>query len=334
MKSKKVKFFKRVKDAIMNFDEYIGIAEEKVSVAIKYIIKLALIFTLIITIALTVKLVQIANEVIASFENEAPEFSFKNNELVIEGATQKIVKGDESCYFGLIVDTQNENLNDVDEEGDYQRIIGVLKNKIVIRDVEGVETTATYEDLSKNYDLNSFNKQTVVKFLSGNNMIKIYAIFVVVIFMYFFIAYLIQFLLDILLLSVVGYLLSKIVGLKLNYKSIFNISSYAITLSIVLYEIYIIVNLFTGFTIKYFEIAYNAIAYIYIITAMLTIKSDLIKQQIEVGKIVEEQKKIREEKRQEEEEKQKEKKEEKPKKEKKEKKENKGAEGEPQGNQA
>ena len=334
MKSKKVKFFKRVKDAIMNFDEYIGIAEEKVSVAIKYIIKLALIFTLIITIALTVKLVQIANEVIASFENEAPEFSFKNNELVIEGATQKIVKGDESGYFGLIVDTQNENLNDVDEEGDYQRIIGVLKNKIVIRDVEGVETTATYEDLSKNYDLNSFNKQTVVKFLSGNNMIKIYAIFVVVIFMYFFIAYLIQFLLDILLLSVVGYLLSKIVGLKLNYKSIFNISSYAITLSIVLYEIYIIVNLFTGFTIKYFEIAYNAIAYIYIITAMLTIKSDLIKQQIEVGKIVEEQKKIREEKRQEEEEKQKEKKEEKPKKEKKEKKENKGAEGEPQGNQA
>ena len=31
------------------------------------------------------------------------------------------------------------------------------------------------------------------------------------------------------------------------------------------------------------------------ITAMLIIKSDLIKQQIEVGKIIEEQKKVREE---------------------------------------
>ena len=69
-------------------------------------------------------------------------------------------------------------------------------------------------------------------------MIKIYAIFAVIAFIYFYMVYLIQFFLDILLLSIVGYLLSKIVGVKLKYKSIFNIGSYAITLSIILYLIY------------------------------------------------------------------------------------------------
>ncbi len=126
-------------------------------------------------------------------------------------------------------------------------------------------------------------------------MTKIYAIFAITSFVYFYLVYLIQILLDILLLSVVGYLLNKIVAVKLKYKSVFNISVYALTLSIILYMIYIIANIFAGFTIKYFEIAYNAIAYIYVITAMMMIRSDLIKQQIEVGKIVEEQKKIQEE---------------------------------------
>ena len=141
MKTKKVSFFKRIKDAVINFDEYLNFLEEKLSVAIKYIIKLALILTFIITIALTVKIVQEANNLIISFQNEAPEFSFQNNELVIEGENQKILKGDESGYFGLIVDTQNESLSNVEETADYQRVIGVLKDKIVVRDVEGVEVS-------------------------------------------------------------------------------------------------------------------------------------------------------------------------------------------------
>lgn len=333
MKTKKVSFFKRIKDSVINFDEYLNFTEEKLSVAIKYIIKLALIFTFIITIALTVKIIQEANNLTISFQNEAPEFNFQNNELVIEGDNQKIVKGDESGYFGFIVDAQKENLQDVEERANYQRVIALLKNKIVIKDVEGIETSMSYEQLSNDYDLSNLNKSSIIQFLSENST-KIYAIFAVIAFVYFFIAYLIQFLIDILLLSVVGYLISKIVGLKLKYKAIFNISSYAITLSVILYGIYMIVNLFTGFTIKYFEMAYNLIAYIYIITAMLTIKSDLIKQQIEVGKIVEEQKKVREEKEQKEKNNKKDKKPKEDKKDKKEKKEDNKEEGTPEGNQA
>lgn len=331
METKKVSFFKRAKDAIINFDEYLSFTEEKLSVAIKYILKLVLIFTFIITIALTIKIVQEVNIAIVNFQNETPEFGFENNELIIEGDTQRIIKGDESGYFGFIVDAQNEELSHVEETADYQRVIAVLKDKIVIKNVDGVEASLTYEEIAQDYDLSNVNKNSMIQFLSGSNMIKIYAIFALIVFVYFFVVYLVQFLIDILLLSVVGYLLAKIVGVNFKYKSIFKMSVYAITLSIILYLIYMVVNLFTGFTVKYFEIAYNTIAYIYIITAMLTIKTDLIKQQIEVGKIVEEQKKINEEKKHKEENNEEDKKD---KKEKKEKKEEKQEEGTPEGNQA
>lgn len=108
-------------------------------------------------------------------------------------------------------------------------------------------------------------------------------------------------------------------------------SVYALTLSVVLYMIYIVINLFTSFTIKYFEIAYNAISYVYILTAMLMIRSDSIKQQMEVEKIVEEQNKIREENK---EEKKEEKQKEDQPKEKDNKKKEKPENGTPEGNEA
>ncbi len=300
METKKIPFFVRLKRAVVNFDEYKTFAEEKTSTAIKYVLKLVLIFSFIITLALTYKIINVANGLIVDFQKEFPDFSFQNNILVMDGENNKVVKGDENGYFGVIVDSEKENLNDVSELGDYQRVIALLKDKIIIKDADNVQTSITYEQLSQNYDLNSINKESILNFCYGNNMTKIYAIFGIIAFVYLYIAYLIQFLLDTLLLSIVGYLFSKIIGVKLRYKSVFNMSVYALTLSIILYMLYIIINLFTGFTVKYFEIAYNAIAYIYIITAMMMIKSDLIKQQIEVGKIVEEQKKIREEKKEEE----------------------------------
>ena len=330
METKKVTFFKRVKDAIINFDEYIKFSEEKVSIAIKYIFKLAFIFTIIITIAVTVEIVKEAKGLITSFENEAPDFYFKNAILEIEDDNKKIVKGDENGYIGFIVDSEKENLRDVQESANYQRTIGLLKDKIVVKDVEGIEASLTYEQLGSKYDLNNINKNSVLQFLHSNNMTKIYIIFSAITFIYFFMAYLLQLFLDILVLSILAYLISKIIGIKFKYKSIFNISTYAITLSAILYLLYMVINLYTGFTIKYFEMAYNGIAYIYVVTVMLMMKSDLIKQQIEVGKIVEEQKKVREEKKKEEQED----KEEKPKKEKKENKEEKQEEGTPEGNQA
>ena len=296
MEKKKKPFFINVKNAIVNFDEYKIFSEEKTSLAIKYFFKLLLIFVLIFTIALICRIINISNNFISDFKNECPEFSFNNYVLEIKGDNKKIVKGDDSGYFGLIIDSQNDNLSDVKESSNYQRVIGILKDKVVIKNVDGVESFQDYKQLNERYDISNLNKSKVLDFFSRNNLTKIYTIIGIVFFIYLFVVYLIEFMLDILMLSVVGYLFSRIVRIKLKYKSLFNLSVYSLTLSILLYLIYIIANLFTGFTIRYFEVAYHAISYIYIVTAILMIRSDLVKQQIEVSKIVKEQKKIREEK--------------------------------------
>lgn len=336
MKQKKMGFFKRIKNAIINFDEYKTFAEEKIGITIKYILKIAFVFSLIVSFALTYRVTKEIDNAIQIYKEEYPEFRFENNTLIIDNENKQFIKGDESGYFGILIDSEKENINEIQEISNYQVIVAVLKDKMVIKNANGIENSITYEQLSNSYDINRINKEELLRVITSNEMAEIYSSFIAVSLIYLYLAYLIQILLDILLLSVVGYLLSKIVGVKFKYKSIFNMSAYAMTLSILLYMIYIVVNILTGFTIKYFEIAYNAIAYIYIITAMLMIKSDLIKQQIEVGKIVEEQKKIREEKQKEESNKEAKKEDkEKNEKEKKEKdRENNKEDAQPEGNQA
>lgn len=300
MEQRKMNFFKRVKNAVTNFDEYKNFSEEKVSIAVKYLLKVVLIFTIAITIALSIKLVEETNKAIQIFKNEFPEFKFENNTLILEGDNKQFIKGHETGLFGIIVDSEKENLSEIEQANEYETVIALLKNKIIIKNVSNIESAITYEQISQKYDLTNLNKQSVIDIVSSNLMTKIYIIAISVALLYLFIICFMKILIDVLLLSLIGFLLSKIVGVKLSYKSVFSMSVYALTLSIILYLVYIVVNLFTGFEIIYFDVAYDAIAYIYIITAMLMIKSDLVKQQIEVGKIVEEQKKIREEKEQEE----------------------------------
>lgn len=165
METKKIPFFVRLKKAIFNFDEYRTFSEEKISFAIKYILKLVLIFTFIIAIALTWKVVQEADILINDFKNECPNFSFQDGVLKLE-ENKRIIKGDETGYFGFIVDSEKESLSDIQESGNYQRVIGILKDKIVIKNVDNIETSASYEQLNQKYDLNNINKEYILQFLS------------------------------------------------------------------------------------------------------------------------------------------------------------------------
>ena len=102
---------------------------------------------------------------------------------------------------------------------------------------------------------------------------------------------------------------------------------YSITISTTLQLIYIIVKTFTGFNVKYFDLMHTAISFICLTAAIFMIKSDVIKQQIELMKVMEIKKKEQEEEKEENEEKRKEEKsEEEEKREEKESKENKNTE--------
>lgn len=74
----------------------------------------------------------------------------------------------------------------------------------------------------------------------------------------------------------------------MNYKALFNMSIYALTLSIILRLIYILLTTLTDFEVKYFDIMYMAVSYISLAAAIFLIKSDIIKQHLELMKIIEE----------------------------------------------
>ena len=95
-----------------------------------------------------------------------------------------------------------------------------------------------------------------------------------------FISFFIATLLDVLVLSIFGRFTSIIAKIKMNYKAIFNMSIYALTLSIILKTIYEAVTMITGFQMKYFDVMYIAVAYITLAAAIFLIKSDVIKQHL------------------------------------------------------
>ena len=71
----------------------------------------------------------------------------------------------------------------------------------------------------------------------------------------------------------------------MKYSKLFTLSIYASTLSVILTVIYTMLNAFAGVYIDMFDYLSILIAYIYITAVIYMIRSDLIKQQIELIRI-------------------------------------------------
>lgn len=95
-------------------------------------------------------------------------------------------------------------------------------------------------------------------------------------------------LLDVIMISGFGLITCFIAKIKINYKALFNMSIYSLTLPIFLRVIYYFITMLTNFTIKYFSTMYIAISYISLAAAIFLIKSNIIKQHLELIKIIEE----------------------------------------------
>ena len=67
-----------------------------------------------------------------------------------------------------------------------------------------------------------------------------------------------------------------------KYGALYSLSISAITLSVILNAIYLIVNMFTGFVIPYFQIMYTLISYVYLIAALLIMRSEIIKKKVQI----------------------------------------------------
>lgn len=122
-----------------------------------------------------------------------------------------------------------------------------------------------------------------------------YDIFIIVLFFSILTVYFCSTFIDAVILGVLGIIVGRILRMKINYKATFNIGIYSLTLPVILQLIYLTINLLTGFEVKYFQWMYATISYIYVVVALLMIKTEFINQQMELIKIQMEQEKIKQE---------------------------------------
>lgn len=166
-----------------------------------------------------------------------------------------------------------KNVAEFDEELNFsEKTASVLTSKVNKEKIKNLETIT--ESLKK-------EKSEILLFYMGS------AFFTILIF---------DTMLNVFTLSIFGIFTCFFAKIKMNYKALFNMSIYAFTLSIILRTIYFAITTLTDYKIKYFDVMYIAIAYISLTAAIFIIKSNVIKQHLELMRIIEESKEKIEEK--------------------------------------
>ena len=291
-------FFKKIWYSIDKIEKYSELSAEGFGRAIKYLGLLVIILAVVSSAVTTYRTSKEIKEISQYINENAPEFTYNDDILTVD-SEEPIV--DDSSNFGkIIIDTNtedeqkiNEYINKVQEE---KNAIIILKDKLILKEARLVGTTNyNYKELFEEVGITEFNKDSLVKYLTSSNMMPLYLNLFLVLFIYAFIIQFINILFYIIVISIVGYLATMILRLKIRYVAIFNMAVYAITLPTLLDIIYIGINAFYNYTICYFEVMYVMVASIYMIAAIFILKSEFNKKQGEVQKIIEVEKEVKEE---------------------------------------
>lgn len=300
---KPIGFFKKIYFSITKFEKYPAMAAEGVPRAFKYLIQLMIIFCIVICVSMTSQLYTMVQSGIGYLETNFPDLKYENGKLTVQNESPIIIEDTNTVIGKMIIDTNTKDQNTINQyvQSIDQEESGVilLQDKIVIKNVALANAIEySYNDLVQSFGngaIKSFTKQDIISFAKSTNMISFYLAFFLVMLIYLFVIYLMATLVDAFVLSVLGYITTLLAKLKIRFSAIFNMAVYALTLSVILNAIYIAVNILTGFEITYFQIMYTSVAYIYLAAAIFMIKSDLVKRQLELMKIMEEQENVKQE---------------------------------------
>ncbi len=293
----KIPFWKKVKISVFGLEEYQKLAAQKISKTIGYLAILMLIFAFFVALSITYRFHKTIQSVTSYIDENIETLQFENGTLAIQGKQNPIIVEDSEIFYGkIIIDTNasdDQIKNYTEDIKTYQNGMIISKDKVIFKtSMSNIPTTVSLLDISNQYHIVNLNKQDIISFLTNN---QIYIAFFIAIFIYMFMIYLGTVLVDAVLYSLLGHVTALLSGLRLKFTAIYNIAAYGLTLPIILNLIYMVANILTGYTIQYFSVMYMAITCIYVITAILMIRSDVIKKQIELSKIIEEQEKVRQE---------------------------------------
>lgn len=299
-KKEKMNFFKRLKKAIFELEDYGYFLGERLTVAFKYFFVLVILMSIIVSLAATYKSGKMYSKAYDYIENELPDFEFKDNKL---NFNQYVEGYDYDFNFGIIINTA-DNLSK-EKINEYTKRIFNRGNGIVLlkdkayyiankSEVEIIYSKLVAEDETLTETLK--NKESLINTINAVNIKGIILVIIFIIQFMNLITYnVINILSDVCIVAIFGLIAAKICGVNFKMNPMIVLAIYSLSLSIVLQGIYDSVFITTGFYIENFKTIYLIIAYIYMIAAIFMIKYDLIKQTEELQKIIEVQKQVKKE---------------------------------------
>ena len=278
----RLSFFRRVKMSVFDFDKYHIIASEGLGRAIMYLVKLILVFALVLSIATIIKFSQLLDKATEYISNNVPNFYFENNQFVLDSTEDVKIENHEYTDF-LIILTNSENYSE-DEIRDFDGIVLTFtKNNLLFKQQNSTSIiNKSYEELNNTIDISQINKEYLVNMTKGENAYTILANIFAVIFISTFLTYFLTSVLDTIALSLLGFIVSRLIRILFKYRALYSFSISAITLPVILNAIYMVINMFTGFVIPYFQIMYTLISYVYLIAALLIMRSEIIKKKVQI----------------------------------------------------
>lgn len=293
-------FFKQMWASITKIEKYPDMAAEGLGRAFVYICKVVAILVIVLCLGTMYETYQILQEGSNYLQNEFPEFSYKDGILDVSSEEKIIISEDDSYVGKTIIDTKiedeqtiNQYINEIEESGSG---VIVLKDKVILKN-EAVAGTINYNysDILGQMGITEFTKQTIIDYIHSSQVINLYISIFITIFVYGFMMYLLTTMSNAAFLAIFGYLTTWIAQIRMRFIAVFNMSIYALTLSILLNMLYIAVNIFIDFNIEYFQVMYVSVAAIYLVAAIFILKAEFIKRQAELMKIAEAQEIVKKE---------------------------------------
>ena len=302
-----ISFPKKVWYSITKFEQYPTMATEGLGKAIKYLMIMVVIVTVFSIIGSVIKVNKLVWNISEYIEQNIPDFKFEDGKISMDINDPIIIdnfeyKGIEKVVVNTLADT-----DEIKEQSEKDKMVAGItifffKDEIVLKskiDDGNIQTQSyTYTDFIANYtkeDITTFNKNELIDYMRSNRIMPFYASYAVTMFIGLFITGMVYAILDTLRVAIFGWVTAVIAKIKMKFVAIYNMAVYSFTLPMILEIIYLVINYFTDFTIKYFQVAYTTIAYIYLAASIFILKDDFIKKMQELIRVKQEQKNVREE---------------------------------------
>ena len=235
----KINFFHKVWNSITKIEKYPDMAAEGLGRAFSYICKVVAILAIVLCVGVMCQIYQILQEGVQYLQNEFPEFSYKEGILNVDTEKRFTISEDDSYVGRTIIDTKveqeetiNQYISEVNKAGSG---IIVLKDRVILKNGAVAGTiNYNYSELLDQMGIQEFTKESVINYARSNQIITLYISIFITIFIYSFMMYLLTTISNAIFLSVFGYLATWVARIKMRFLAVFNMSIYALTLSIFL----------------------------------------------------------------------------------------------------